>query len=515
MNITKQKLLEFSSLPAVFCAGLFCAASALSYGADESRRPNIVYLLVDDLGQGDLGCYGNTLFETPNIDRLRSGGMKLTNAYSACSVCSPSRAAILTGRYPARLHLTDWIPGHKKPFAKLSVPDWQMFMDSNQTTLAEALKENGYRTFFIGKWHLMPENKPARMPEHTPERHGFDVNIAGREWGQPKGPGKYFYPWGDLPGITGGEPGDFLDDRLTDEALSFLDHPGDKPFLLYMAYYLVHGPFMCKPEYEQKYLSKANADPESWTRLYGSNTAIAVKYAGMVQTMDDSVGRLMQKLRERGLDKNTIIIFTSDNGGLFPGSAAGLRGKKGTAYEGGTRVPAIVRWPGKVAPGSLCDDPVIGMDYFPTILESVGLKAMPEQHCDGKSILPLLTQTAGLPPRDLYWHYPHYHQNTAPYSAVRSGDWKLVEFLENGKLELYDLKKDPAESHNCASESPDKTAMLKSKLDAWRRDVGAQMPGPNPKYDPSHHDAPKKPGEAGNLGQPKQPDEAPSIDRTE
>jgi len=509
MKITKQNLAGFAGLLSVFCAG-----SALSYGADDSRRPNIVFLLADDMGQGDLGCYGNTLFETPNIDRLRAEGMKFLNAYSACSVCSPSRAAILTGRYPGRLHLTDWIPGHKKPFAKLSVPDWQMFMDSNQTTLAGALKQNGYSTFFIGKWHLMPENNPALMPDHTPEKHGFDVNIAGREWGQPKGPGKYFFPWGDLPGLTGGNPGDFLDDRLTDEALKILDRSGDKPFLLYMAYYLVHGPFMCKPEYEQKYLGKANADPETWNQQYGKKE-IGAKYAGMVQTMDESVGRLMKKLRERGLDKNTIVIFTSDNGGLFRGSAAGLRGKKGTAYEGGTRVPAIIRWPGKIAPGALCNEPVIGMDYFPTLLESAGLKAMPQQHCDGKSLLPLLTQTGGVVPRDFFWHYPHYHDSTTPYSSVRSGDWKLVEYLEDGKLELYDLKKDPAESHNCASESPEKATLLRSKLESWRRDVGAQMPSPNPKYDPAHPNRPKKPGQTENPGQQKQPDETAPIDRSE
>lgn len=445
--------------------------------ATPAAKPNFVFLLVDDLGWGDLGCFGSTFHETPNIDKLCADGMKFTRAYSACTVCSPSRAAILTGRSPARLHLTDWIPGHRNPAAKLAVPDWKMYIDNDRITLPEALKEEGgYISQFIGKWHLMPDLTPALWPEHTPEKHGFDGNVAGREWGHPKGPGTYFFPW-DMPNLDGGKPGDFLTDRITDKAEAFLDTTGDKPFLLYMSYYEVHSPIMSKPEYVEKFKTKLAKSPA------GTYAQTNVKYAGLVKSLDDSVGRIVEKLRVQGKLGNTIFIFTSDNGSPVHDNTGGLRGTKGTAFEGGTRVPAFVVWPGVTKPGSTCDTPIIGMDYFPTMLEMAGRPFKPEEHKDGISIVPLLKQSGALSREALYWHYPHYHTGK-PYGTVLYKGWKLIEFFEDGELMLFDLNNDPNEENNLARSKPEKAAELLKKMREWRMETGAQMMSPNPDYDP-------------------------------
>lgn len=448
-----------------------------SQAATPAPKPNFVFFLVDDLGWADLGCFGSTFHETPNIDRLCAQGMKFTRAYSGCTVCSPSRAAILTGRAPARLHLTDWIAGHKKPFAKLSVPDWQMFIDQERVTLPEALKaEGGYISQFIGKWHLMPDPTPALWPEHTPEKHGFDGNIAGREWGQPKGPGKYFFPW-NMPNLDGGKPGDFLTDRVTDKAEEFLGSTGDKPFLLYMSYYEVHSPVMAKPEYVERFKTKLEGSPA------GTYAQTNVKYAGLVKSLDDSVGRIVEKLRAQGKLENTIFIFTSDNGSPAHINDGGLRGSKGTAFEGGTRVAAFVVWPGVTKPGSVCDVPIIGMDFYPTMLEMAGLPLKPNEHKDGTSLVPLLKQSGTLNREALYWHYPHYHIGN-PYGAVQYKGWKLIEFFEDGELMLFDLENDPNEENNLAQSKPEKAAELLKKLQEWRVETGAQMMTPNPNYNP-------------------------------
>ncbi len=443
----------------------------------DTERPNFVFFLVDDLGWGDLGCYGSKFHETPNLDRLASEGMRFTNGYSACTVCSPSRAAILTGRYPARLHLTDWIDGHRRENPKLLIPAWKMKIDHELTTLPEALQQAGYRTQFIGKWHLMPIGKPD-FQQHTPEFHGFDSNIAGREWGQPKGPGIYFSPFG-MPNLDDGEPGDYLTDKLTAAAVEFIETAKEKPFLLYFSYYTVHNPLMAKPELVAKYRSKAkgfdNARDENLNPVY----------AGMIESLDQSVGRVLAKIDEAGLADNTVIIFTADNGGVSPKSSGGLRGNKGLAYEGGTREPTLVKWPRKVKPGSVCDTPVIGTDFYPTILEMAGLPAQQEAHLDGQSLVPLLTRQADSLGREaIFWHYPHYH-NTLPYGAIRRGDLKLIEYFEDGKLELYDLAADPTESRDLSQSEPEAVKELLAALRAWREAVGAQMPTPNPTYDPN------------------------------
>ena len=462
------------------CLALSVFSFALpGVAADKAdKKPNFVFFLVDDLGWGDLGCYGSKFHETPNLDRLAADGMRFTNAYSACTVCSPSRAAILTGRYPGRLHLTDWIAGHGRKNPKLLIPKWNKRMGLELTTLPEALKEAGYRSQFVGKWHLMP-NGQADFKEHYPESHGFDINVGGREWGQPKGPGKYFSPFG-MPNLDDGKKGDYLTGRLTDAAVEFIGESKDKPFLLYFSYYTVHGPIMAKPELLKKYKAKATGFENT------NNENMNPAYAGMVQSLDESVGRVMAKLEEAGVADNTVVIFTADNGGDSVLSSGGLRGRKALAYEGGTREPAIVKWPGKVKPGTICDVPVIGTDFYPTMLEMADLPPRPEAHLDGVSVKPLLTGEAKDLGRDaLFWHYPHYHRTT-PYGAIRHGDWKLIEFFEDGNAELYDLKTDPAESTDLAGEKPEKTKELLEALRAWRESVGAQMPTPNPAYDPAN-----------------------------
>jgi len=448
--------------------GALCAAA---------KPPNIVFLLVDDLGFGDFGCYGAEFHETPNIDQLANEGMRFTNAYAACTVCSPSRAAILSGRYPARLRLTDWITGHSYANAKLAVPDWTMKIAHERVLLPEALKEGGYVTAFFGKWHLMPDGAED-FDKHYPTEHGFDSNVGGREWGQPRGKGKYFWPF-DMPGLGDGEEGDYLTDKLTDTALEFLDATErEQPFLLYLSYYTLHGPIMCPPALRAKYAEKAkNFSNEK-------NEYVNPGRAGMVESLDTSVGRIVAKLEELGISGNTLVVLTGDNGGNFDETTAGLKGYKGFSHEGGTREPFIVKWPGKVAENTTCDVVTIGTDLYPTFLDAAGLPLRPDEHLDGLSIVPLLEGAVTELDRDtLYWHYPHYHR-TKPYGAVRSGDWKLIEFFEDGALELYNLKNDPSESRNLIGAQPGKAKLLMENMVAWRLEVGAQMPRPNPDYDP-------------------------------
>lgn len=450
-------------------------ASRLAHAAEGAAGPklNFVFFLIDDLGQRDLGCYGSTVYETPNIDRLASHGMRFTDGYAACPVCSPTRASILTGKYPARLHLTDWIAGHKRPNAKLAVPDWTMYLPHEEVTLAEALKPAGYVSASIGKWHLaLPGPDAAR---YGPETHGFDLNLGGDHRGQPP---SYFDPY-NIPGIPHRKPGDYLSDRLTDEALQFIETHKDKPFFLYFPHYAVHTPIQARKDLTEKFIAKGRPPK-------GQNSA---PYAAMVASVDDSVGRLMAKLDELRLADRTVVFFMSDNGGLASvTSNAPLRAGKGTLYEGGIREPWIVKWPGVVKPGSTCSVPVTSTDFFPTILEMAGVKPDPKLVLDGLSIVPLLKQAGTLDREALYWHYPHYHL-TLPGGAIRAGDWKLIEYFEDGTLELYNLKDDLSETTNLAPKMPDKAAELRAKLDAWRKAVGAQMPTPNPNYDPTQEKA--------------------------
>lgn len=439
--------------------------------AEPAAKPNIVFVLVDDMGWTDLGCFGSTYYETPNIDRLAAQGMRFTDAYSACTVCSPTRASIMTGQYPARLHITDWIAGHKRPFARLSVPDWTMQLAPEIPNVARALRTAGYATASVGKWHLGPE-------ACWPDKQGFDLNVGGCDKGQPP---SYFSPY-KIPTLKDGPDGEFLSDRLTTEALTFIAANKDRPFFVYFPHYAVHTPIQAKQAVIDKYKAKQNKDAAHHNP----------GYAALVESVDDSVGRLLAKLDELKLSERTIIVFTSDNGGLI-GSTSNvpLRAGKGSAYEGGVRVPLIVKWPGVTKPGSVSHAPVISADYFPTLLEMAGASAPKSHTVDGESLAPLLRQSGALTRDAIYWHYPHYHPGGAtPYGAVREGDFRLVEFYEDSRVELYNLAADIGETKDLAASMPEKAAALRQKLHDWRAHVGAQMPDPNPACDPAK-DQPK------------------------
>ncbi len=443
----------------------------------ESRPPNIILILVDDLGWTDLSCQGSTFYETPHIDRLASQGLRFTHGYSACTVCSPTRAAVLTGKYPARLHITDWIAGHQRPYARLKPPDWTQFLPHAETTIAELLKKADYATFHVGKWHLGNE-------EYWPTTHGFDENIGGNHRGQPP---SYFFPYErdaiKLPGLATGTNNEYLTDRLTDEALRIIAANKDRPFFLYLPHYAVHTPLQAKPDKIVKYRAKVKDD------LPQHNAT----YAAMIESLDESVGRIVQKLEELKLAENTLVIFTSDNGGLTLNQVTSnvpLRAGKGSAYEGGVRVPLIVRYPPLVKAGTTCETPAMSIDLAPTIAELAGVKDLPAM--DGTSLLPLLKDPAAkLDRKSLYWHYPHYHPGSAtPYGAIRDGDWRLVEFYEYGKVELYHLLSDVGETTDLSAANSEKRDELLARLRKWRKDVGAQMPVKNPDYDPTRAQSP-------------------------
>jgi arylsulfatase A-like enzyme len=448
------------------------AAATLARTARAESKLNFIIILIDDMGWTDLTSFGSKFYQTPNVDRLVSQGMKFTNAYAACPVCSPSRAAIMTGKYPARLHLTDWIPGRKQwPTAKVIVPEFEQQLTLPEVTIAEALAPEGYTSAAIGKWHL--GGKP-----YYPERQGFAVNIGGTEKGSPP---SYFPPY-NIPGLEPRFPNDYLTDNLSSRAEQFIESNKDRPFFLYLAHFAVHLPLGSKPEVTAKY--KARVSPD--------NPQHHPVYAGMVEGADDSVGRIMKKLDDLNLTRNTVVIFLSDNGGLrYEGkqtepitSNAPLRAGKGHLYEGGVRIPMIVRWPGKVKPGSVCDVPVVGADLYPTIVAAAGAQKHSGKPIDGMDIAPLLAGGSGLKRDALYWHYPHYsNQGGVPGGAIRRGDFKLIEFYEDGRAELYNLKEDVGEKHNLAAKYPDKVKEMRRALAEWRRSVNAVMTKPNPKYD--------------------------------
>jgi arylsulfatase A len=442
-----------------------------------ATKPNIVFILIDDMGWTDGGCFGSKYYRTPNLDKLAASGMRFTQAYAACAVCSPTRSAIMTGKYPARLHITDWIPGEKAPKnSRYRLPDWQQHLPLEETTIAEALKRRGYATAAIGKWHL-------GGPEFYPQHQGFDINVAGGDIGSPA---SYFWPYGDtntshrVPGLAeqGGGKGEYLTDRLTDEALKFITANRDQPFYLYFAHYAVHAPLMGKEE-----------DVEEFRQIPGANGQSNAVYAAMLKSVDQSVGRVLKKLDELGLADHTIVVFTSDNGGAVhfgqppATSNAPLRLGKGFAYEGGLRVPLIVRAPGVTRAGSTCDWPVSSIDHFPTLMELAGAdRSASRTAVDGVSFVPLLRGGGTLPRRELFWHYPHYWNGgkVSPYSVARLGDWKLIRFYETGQEELYNLRDDLSERNDLAGSEPKKRRELALRLDSWLKQVGAQMPVAKP-----------------------------------
>jgi arylsulfatase A-like enzyme len=474
--------------------GIVEAAGAGDGGTRQGspRRPNFVFFLIDDMGWRDLGCYGSTFYETPNIDRLTAQGMRFTNAYAACPVCSPTRASIMTGKYPARLGITDWIGAAQKPTA------YREYLPLEEVTIAEALKEAGYATGFVGKWHLA--TRDADRAKYYPDRQGFDINIGGDYSGSPP---TYFYPYrkGNRALETmppGGKDGEYLTDRLTDESLKFIEAHRDRPFLLYLSHYAVHTPLEAKSALAHKYEAKAKSVPPPngphAQPIYGPYQTRLVQdhpvYAGMVRSVDESVGRVLGKLDELGLERDTIVIFMSDNGGLSTVAREGptcnlpLRAGKGWLYEGGIREPMIIKWPGVTEPGSVCHEPVVSMDFYPTMLEMAGLPLKPRQHVDGVSLAGLLKGTGTLNPRALYWHYPHYHgSGNRPSGAVRAGDYKLIEWYEDGRVELYNLRDDIGERNDLAATLPDKAQELGRMLQTWRKEMGAKMPAGEPRSD--------------------------------
>jgi len=452
-----------------FLKGLGAGAAALSLpcflrraARAEGKAPlNVVLVLIDDMGWTDVGCFGSRYYQTPRIDELAAQGMKFTDAYSACTVCSPTRAAIMTGKYPAKLHITDWIPGHRRPNAPLKIPDWTMHLPLEEVTVAEALKPAGYATACIGKWHLGGE-------AFYPDKQGFDLNVGGCHRGQPP---SYFSPYRIETMRDGGE-GEYLTDRLGDEAIRFIQASKDKPFFLYLPHYAVHTPLQAKKEMRAKYQDRPGQD--------GQENPV---YAAMIESVDESVGRIGSELKKLGLEERTLVIFTSDNGGLKSSTNnIGLRAGKGSAYEGGVRVPLIVKWPGVTKPGGVCHEPVISPDLYPTVLEACGVAddAAQKAKVDGVSLVPLLKGAERLKREAIFWHYPHYHGGGAtPYGAVRARDYRLVEFYEDMRVEMYNLKDDLAERKDLAATQKEKAAELREMLHRWREAVSAQMPTPS------------------------------------
>ncbi|MGQ9917677.1 MAG: sulfatase [Bryobacteraceae bacterium] len=449
----------------------FLAAAGGAWAAQpRGPRPNLVFILADDLGWKDLSCYGNQYHSTPNLDRLASEGARFTHAYAAAPVCSPTRASILTGRFPARTGITDWIPGRPSPErGPLITPATLRQLRLEETTLAELLRQAGYRTAHIGKWHLGGQG-------FLPGDQGFDLNIGGTESGSPpRSPRPYFGPF-ELPGLKAAE-GEFLTSRLAAEAVRFIEQNRQNPFFLLLSHFTVHIPL------------SAPAELVSRHRERGAGRYHPV-YAAMVETLDESVGLVLEALKQFGLERNTIVAFFSDNGGLcFEGTSkervttnAPLRAGKGHLYEGGIRVPFLLRWPGVARAGATVDTPVSSVDLFPTLCEAAGVRP---RGADGTSLLPLL-RGGTLHPRQLFWHYPHYsNQGGEPSSAILDGDWKLIEFYHGPRQELYNLRNDPGETRNLAASQQAVAKRLSLALHQWLRQVDARRPQPNPNADPA------------------------------
>jgi len=447
--------------------GTAARAARSASSAERNRPPNFVFILADDLGWADTGCYGNKFIETPNIDRLAAQGMRFTDAYAAAPVCSPTRASIMTGRYPVRSGVYDFIRGHRRPYAKLVPPPNARAMPLEDVTLAEALRQAGYVSGIFGKWHL----------GHSPKEQGFVAGVRGRDKkpAAPEGYARKLTDFARSNKAKGVGP-------LTEQAIRFIEQNRDRPFLCFLSHQAVHIPCEAREELVAKYEAKAALH----------RAKIYPKYAAMTEALDESVGLVAEALDALRLTERTVVIFFSDNGGLdrvyhgkgpFITTNAPLRGVKGQLYEGGVREPLIVRWPGVVKSGSICHAPVISNDFLPTMLEIAGIRAKPEHVIDGESLVPLLKGGASLKRDALYWYYPAYHHST-PALAIREGDYKLIEFLEDGRLELYNLEDDIEEQRNLAEKMPEKAAKLRERLRRWCTSVGARLPAVNRYHDP-------------------------------
>ena len=453
-------------------------------GTAAQQPLNVIVVLVDDLGWMDLSCQGSDFYRTPNIDKLASTGMRFTDGYAACAVCSPTRAALMTGRYPARLGITDWIraefqlhvrqwpnvrdvPGFHDGGKALITPVNNLLLPHSEITLAELVKPLGYRSAFIGKWHLGGKG-------HLPTDQGFDENYGGWDYGQPP---SYFDPYTlgqrlpmGIPTLAPRKPGEYLTDREGDEAVGFIRANKDKPFLLYLSHYAVHTPIQGKKDLVAEY--RALRDKK------GQDDPV---YAAMVHSVDDAMGRILETLDELDLSNHTLIIFTGDNGGLDrqgrPTENAPLRSGKGYAYEGGIRVPWIVRWPGVTRPGTVSKEPISSIDLLPTVAAALGTRPPVDRPIDGIDLRPAF-DARFLPDRSLYWHFPHYRHDPGhdPYSIIRDGDWKLIKFYGPPKVELYNLAEDLGERNDLAESQPGRAGALEAKLIEHLKAVGARLP---------------------------------------
>lgn len=464
------KILFFATVGLISTFGCYAESNQ-----KEKNRPNIVLLLVDDLGWKDLGFMGSKYYETPNIDLLSSKGMVFTSAYAASAVCSPTRASILTGRYPARLGITDWIrarfqlttmevkapePYENNGNKKLKTPSNPYWMELSEVTIAEVLKKAGYFTCHIGKWHLGTD-------DYYPEKQGYDLNIAGSDMGQPV---NYFDPYTNekgvgFPNLKSRQKGEYLDDRLADELKTVIEQSKAKPFFISMSYYSVHTPLMAKKELIKKYESKTVVDQQK-------NPV----YAAMVENLDHAVGKLVVTLEKNNLFENTVIIFMSDNGGLIgPTDNSPLRAGKGYPYEGGIRIPMFVYWKGNIRPGSVCHLPISTVDLLPTIC-AITKSSLPETQLDGRDITPALREEK-ISQVPLFWHFPHYRSHDiVPYSIIRDGEWKLIKRYEGTTFELYNLKNDLSERVDMAVKNPGMVKKLNIKLENWVKETHAKMP---------------------------------------
>lgn len=499
----------------VFAALIFSRLFVLGCGQPNNEKPekmNILLFIADDLGYKDLGCYGSTFYETPNLDKLANQGVRFTDGYASCSVCSPTRASLQTGKYPAKVEVTDWIKGrqfHTGPTAK---DRWQPLpfkhqLELEENTIADVLKKQGYKTFFAGKWHL------GETEEFWPENQGYDINKGGWSRGWPQG--GYFSPY-ENPKLEDGPEGEYLPDRLADETIRFLEENSHRPFFACLSFYLVHNPLQAKDEVIEKYKEKRKVNgidkekeftsDKEWIKHATNSSGRRAGddpgrggykervvqgqeiYASMIESIDENIGRVLDTLKKLGADKNTLIIFTSDNGGLStaegsPTCNLPLRAGKGWSYEGGVRVPYIIKSPDLKKAGSVNNMPISSIDVFPTILASANIDASNFDEIDGINLMPYL-ETDKWPQRSLFWHYPHYsNQGGNPGSAVRYGDYKLIDDFETGKKELYNLKDDIGETTDLAAEIPEITTKLSKMLDDWRQSVGAKLMKQNPAWD--------------------------------
>jgi arylsulfatase A-like enzyme len=487
---------------AFFSAGAFLGLAGLGFAAavgsgvqaaekKGDRGYNVLLILADDLGVTDLGATGSTFYETPRIDSIAANGMRFTDGYAASPACSPSRYSVMTGKYPPRSGITDWIGSGTGKLAEKVFPLTQKTVSEGlpfeEVSLAEAFKAAGYVTFFAGKWHL------GSSPKEWPEHHGFDINKGGYGQGQPSN----FYAPYQNPRLDEGPNGEALNLRLGRETAAFIEQHKDQRFFAYFPLYAAHTPIQTTKEKWKKYRDKAEKmgplDRERYkeddgylSRLVQDNPL----YAGLVEEMDESVGIVLDKLKELGLDKNTIVVFSSDNGGVAIAggesftSVLPFRGGKGSNFEGGIRVPFLIQAPGIAKPGSVNPTPVIGTDFYPTLLELAAIPPKPEQHLDGVSLVPLL-KGGSIAKRDLFCHYPHYQGFfNQPASSIRSGDWKLIHYWEDGRDELYHLAEDIGEQNNLAAKNSEKSKELRAQLDRWLAAIGAQIPGPDPRWKP-------------------------------